>query len=80
MCDFCKYIGINEKSILTHELDVGDGNLCVRCSFSISIISHISSLFSICRLICRSLSSFHLRRDMSNDSISLLRSVFFLFR
>lgn len=28
MCDFCKSIGTDEKAILTHELDVGDGNAC----------------------------------------------------
>ena len=28
MCDFCKNIGTEEKAILTHKLDVGDGNLC----------------------------------------------------
>ena len=28
MCDFCKNIGTEEKAILTHELDVGDGNSC----------------------------------------------------
>ena len=28
MCDFCKDIGTEVKPILTHELDVGYGNLC----------------------------------------------------
>lgn len=28
MCEFCKNIGSEEKAILTHELDVGDGNSC----------------------------------------------------
>ena len=28
MCDFCKDIGTEVKPILTHELDVGDGNIC----------------------------------------------------
>ena len=28
MCKFCKDIGTDEKAILTHELDVGDGNSC----------------------------------------------------
>lgn len=28
MCEFCKNISETEKPILTHELDVGDGNSC----------------------------------------------------
>ena len=28
MCDFCKDICTDEKALLTHELDVGYGNLC----------------------------------------------------
>ena len=28
MCDFCKDIGTEVKPILTHDLDVGYGNLC----------------------------------------------------
>lgn len=28
MCDFCKDIGKEEKAILTHEMEIGNGNLC----------------------------------------------------
>ena len=28
MCDFCKDIGTDEKAILTHEMEIGNGNIC----------------------------------------------------
>ena len=28
MCDFCKDIGMDENPILTHDLDIGNGNIC----------------------------------------------------
>ena len=28
MCDFCKDIGTDEKALLTHEMVIGDGNIC----------------------------------------------------
>ena len=28
MCDFCKDIGTDEKAVLTHEMEIGNGNIC----------------------------------------------------
>ena len=28
ICDFCKDIGTDEKALLTHEMVIGDGNIC----------------------------------------------------
>ena len=28
MCDFCKDIGTDEKALLTHEMEIGNGNIC----------------------------------------------------
>ena len=28
MCDFCKDIGTDEKALLTHEIEIGNGNIC----------------------------------------------------
>lgn len=28
MCDFCKDIGTEEKALLTHEMEIGNGNIC----------------------------------------------------
>ena len=27
MCDFCKDIGTDEKALLTHEMEIGNGNI-----------------------------------------------------
>ena len=28
MCDFCKDICTDEKALLTHEMEIGNGNIC----------------------------------------------------
>lgn len=28
MCDFCKDIRTDEKALLTHEMEIGNGNIC----------------------------------------------------